>query len=211
MTKSRPPVVARAFPGATIVCLGGGPSLTQADVDAVHGRAVVIAINDAYRLAPTADILYGCDARWWSWHKGVPSFAGPKFSIDPQARVWPGVVVLRNTGTQGLERDPGGIRTGRNSGYQAVNLAVHLGAARIVLLGYDMSVGARGRTHWFGDHPNRIVSPYASMLREWPTIVAPLAEAGVEVVNASRRTALTCFRRVALETLFPPLAVEVAS
>jgi len=33
-----------------------------------------------------------------------------------------------------------------------VNLAVQLGAARILLLGYDMRA-VDGKTHWFGEHP----------------------------------------------------------
>ena len=52
--------------GATVVCLGGGPSLTAADAAQCRGRARVIAINDAYRLVPWADLLYFCDYRWWS-------------------------------------------------------------------------------------------------------------------------------------------------
>jgi len=28
----------------------------------------VLAINDAYRLAPWADWLYACDDRWWRFH-----------------------------------------------------------------------------------------------------------------------------------------------
>jgi len=185
------PAVPRVFPGSTIVCLGGGPSLTPDDVEAVRGRCPVIAINDAYRLAPWADGLYAADSKWWTWHQGVPTFTGPKYSLDPKAAKWPGVQVLEDTGVEGLECRPSGLRTGRNSGYQAINLGVHLGAVRIVLLGYDMSPAPDGRSHWFGDHPDRNPSPYAHFLAAFTTIVAPLAAAGVSVVNCSRRTALT--------------------
>lgn len=187
-------VVPRLYPGATIVCLGGGPSLTGADVDAVGiTDAPVIAVNDAYRLAPWAAVLYACDGKWWSWHHGAPAFAGLKYSIDPNAgRRWPDVRVLVNTGISGLESAPTGLRTGRNSGYQAINLAVHLGAARIVLLGYDMGVGPDGRAHWFGDHPDRKPSPYHHMIAEYETLAPALAAIGVAIVNCSRRTALTC-------------------
>ena len=48
----------RLSDGGTIVCLATGPSLTQADVDAVRGQAdAVIAISDAVDLAPWADVL----------------------------------------------------------------------------------------------------------------------------------------------------------
>jgi hypothetical protein len=61
--------------GQTVVIVGGGPSLTKEQVDAaghvVVGRAApkVIAINNAIELAPWADVLYFCDARWYEWHR----------------------------------------------------------------------------------------------------------------------------------------------
>jgi len=196
--------VSKCWPGATFVLLGGGPSLTEADVNAIKWRVRmrVIAINDAVRLASWADVLYAADARWWSHHNGVPSFKGPKFSIDaPNDPVkWPDVQVLANTGLVGLELDPAGLRAGFNSGYQAINLAVHLGAARILLLGYDMSLAADGKSHWFGEHPQGWpASPYEQMREAFNTLVEPLQEIGVEVVNCSRRTALTAFRCASLD------------
>jgi len=194
---------------STIACIGGGPSLTQADVDLLRGRCFVIAINDAYKLAPWADVLYACDAKWWNWHAGAPSFTGPKYALEQRDPIdWPGVTLLKGTGVYGLEGDPSGLRTGHNSGYQALNLAVHLGARRVLLLGFDLGVDDDGRTHWFGDHPDRTPSPYDAMLNAFETLVSPLAELGVDVLNCSRRTALTTFPIVRLEDV---LATSVAA
>jgi hypothetical protein len=190
------PVVAR-WPGATVAIIGGGPSLLPIDVQQLHRRVPVIAVNDAYRLAPWADVLYAADEKWWGWHGGVPLFAGAKYSISPTPARWPDVHVLENTGPLGLERAPTGLRTGFNSGYQAINLAVHLGAARVLLLGFDLSADGR-RTHWFGDHPDLTPSPYLEMRDAFATLIEPLAACGVEVVNCSRRTALTAFPCVPL-------------
>lgn len=182
------------------VLIGGGPSLTREDVESVRGRAFVIAINDAYKLAPWADVLYAADQKWWNWHDGVPSFAGEKYAIESSDPVtWPGVCVLRNTGPLGLETEPWGLRAGHNSGYQAINLAVHLGAKRIVLLGYDMAPADDGRSHWFGEHPDRTVSPYPQMRAAFDTLVEPLQALGVEVFNCSRHTALLTFPCVPLD------------
>ncbi len=187
------------WPGETVVLLGSGPSLSVADVNAVRGRARVIALNKSYAVAPWAEVLYACDAKFWEWEQGAPGFPGLKYSIDPTAAKWPGVQVLRNTGPLGLERDPTGLRTGKNSGFQSINLAVHLGAARILLLGYDLSPAPNGRTHWHADHPDRRVSPYAEMREAFASLVDPLAAIGVPVVNCSRRTALTTFPCAVLE------------
>lgn len=182
----------------TVVCIATGPSLVQEDINACRGRVdAVIAINDAYRMAPWADYLYACDAKWWHWQgDAIKSFAGQKFSLEP-TRI-KGVTSLKNAGTTGLSLDKGALKTGRNSGYQAINLAVHLGALRILLLGYDMSLGHGGRAHVFGDHPDGKKPPLCLFRRHFRTIAAPLKAAGVTVINCSRRSALTMFPKADL-------------
>ena len=196
-------VVERRWPGSTITCMATGPSLTPADVDLARQLGPVIAVNDAYRLAPWADVLYAADPHWWRAHRLLlAAFTGLRFSIQAGARGY-GATVLRNTGLLGLERDPSGLKTGNNSGYQAINLAVHFGAARIVLLGYDCQ-RTRGEDHFFGPHV-KMNQTTDSRFLEWrahfATLVRPLAEAGVEIINATRETALTCFPRCSLERL----------
>jgi hypothetical protein len=193
--------VHRLWPESTVVCIGGGPSLTPEDVNACRDRARVILINDAYRIAPWGDVLYAADSKWWREHQGVPSFTGPKYSLQPESAIWPDVQVLENTGFDGLELQPTGLRNGLNSGYQAINLAVHLGARRIVLLGYDMRAVCEARSHWFGAHPKKIrgSSPYADFVQKFSYLVEPLAALGIQIVNCSRQSALDCFPRQPLE------------
>lgn len=103
----------------------------------------------------------------------------------------------------GRQAGSDGVMHGGNSGYQALNLALHLGARRIVLLGYDMGVGEDGRLHWFGRHPSGLNNPkpehFATWAKAFGALAPALADLGVEVVNCSRRTALDCFRRAPLE------------
>jgi hypothetical protein len=177
----------------TFVLIGGGPSLTAADVEFVRDKARVIAINDAYRLAPWAEILYAADRSWIAAHDGAPTFKGRKYSIDSRdPTTHPDWIVLKNTGPLGLELDPTGLRAGLNSGFQALNLAVHFGARRIILLGYDLSPDGM-REHWFDDPPDRQPSPYPQMRDAFESLVEPLKAISVEVINCSRRTALKCF------------------
>lgn len=200
--RRRQPITAPApvpalCPGGTVVCIGGGPSLTSDDVTYCRGKAgAVIAVNDAYRLAPWADALVASDATWWMVHRGVPSFAGLKYSLEAGAARF-GATVLRRTGEEGLELDPTALRTGRNSGAAAINVAVHFGASRVLLLGYDMQARNDAQSHWFGAHPKplRGGSPYPLFRSMFEKMVAPLAAAGVTVINCSRETALTCFSR----------------
>lgn len=192
--------VPRIMDGGTIAVLGSGPSLSRADVELCRPLDGVVAVNDAYTLAPWATALYAGDRKWWHWHKGVPGFLGRRYTVQ----AYPGVEVLRQGPDTGLCLDPTRLALGRNSVYQAINLAVHFGATRILLLGVDMSNGPRadgkGRSdHFFGHHPDNSAPQFSICLARFETLVQPLAKAGVEVLNCSRRTALDVFPRVALE------------
>lgn len=200
----------RLSDGGTVVCLATGPSLTRADIEQCLGKAVIIAVNDAHRIAPEADILYAADARWWKWHADAKDFPGLKVSIRLENTKHPDYVqLLDRTGEAGLELQPTGLRHGRNSGYQAINLAVHLGAKRIVLLGYDLQRGEHGEHHFFGEDRTKKAPPLSMFVPFFQTLVKPLREQGIEIVNCSRRTALTCFPRMALENALQ--AREVAA
>lgn len=193
----------------TCVVIGGGPSLTPADVDYCRGKARVIAIKEAHELAPWADVLYACDEKWWRLTKDWKSFAGLKFGLEPDPiylplyEQWPDVHLLHNTGREGLELDPSGLRTGQNSGYQAINLAVHLGATRILLLGFDMWADEHGRQNWFYKPGLHVDSPYPVFLQFFSTIGEPLKAAGIEVINCSRRSILRAFPMMALDEALP--------
>ncbi len=212
--------VPRLWSGETAVCIASGPSLTQADVDYVRGKARVIAINASYTLATWADVLYAADAKVFRWYwktgpKGferspIKSFQGLKYSLSKGPDIDKSVIVLRKGMESGLSLNPAVLHTGKNSGYQAINLAVLFGASRILLLGYDMQPGPKGQEHWHVDHPNLSRSTYAVFLSHFPSLVEPLKAAGVEVINCTRRTALTCFPHMSLEQALPMPVESVA-
>lgn len=88
-----------------------------------------------------------------------------------------------------------GVATMGNSGYQAVNLAYLLGAKRIVMLGFDM-MDRGGEHHFHGNHRGAtLTNPNARLYRRWidgfEKMHRLLKEEGVELINCSRRTALT--------------------
>lgn len=106
-------------------------------------------------------------------------------------------------GGGGLSRRPGVIRLGGNSGFQALGLALHFGAAKVVLLGYDMQA-PKGRLHWHADHTgvpaHRLGNPVPEKMREWVKHFTELSnQSRVPIVNATRQSALKCFPKVSLE------------
>lgn len=185
--------VPRLWLGEVAVCIASGPSLTPEDVEYCRGKARVLVINTSLLLAPWADAFHACDLRVWQWHRTAAlAFGGLKFSMDAGAAAY-GATVLKNGGVWGLSSDPTTICNGRNSGYQGINIASLLGVSTIVLLGYDMQPGPTGASHWHGEHPNKGQPPYSACVAAFKSLVAPLAEAGIAVVNCTPRTALTCF------------------
>lgn len=220
--------VLRLWDGMTVALLGGGPSLTPEQFALVGearkaDRVRVIAINDSYLLAPWADLHYAADAKWHAWHRaGIDkpalrlsaaevrgrwlAFAGEKCAIQASGglTVDESVHVLRNRDFprhgDALSRDPGALATGRNSGFQALNLAILAGATKVLLLGYDAKSGADGAPHWHGDHPNP--SPpaaYAEFKRAFSAAQRDIEDLGVRVVNCSMASAIDTFEKVPLE------------
>lgn len=198
--------VERAWLGRTVVILGGGPSLTQGDglerIKASHDRAglplSIIAVNNAYQVAPHAEVLYAADGRWWTWHaEQLKAFAGLKLQSDVAAGegLAEDGYIIRVNSRLVLSRDPAQLASGGNSGYQAINLAALAGAQRIVLLGFDMK-RTDGRANWHAGHK---ITPPPRKLAEWiprfRELAAELRREGIHVMNASEETALDAFER----------------
>jgi len=169
-------------------------------------------------LAPWADWLYGADAgRFWGWCSGpgringdepdAVDFSGTKIVawssatlVDRQyldRLIEHGVNVLRHCSPlqcSGISPDPGLIY-GFNSVHHVLSVIHHTGARRVILLGVDM----RASGHWHVDWPEGGISAdYPPMRYSLETLVEPLASAGVEVLNASPGSALTCWPAVEL-------------
>jgi len=180
-----------------VFCLiASGPSLEMWQVGhAVKSGAKIIAINNNYEICPEADFLYGCDAEWWKHHNGAPQFLGRKFSLEMTE--YHDVYQLTNTGEAGIDFEWPNVRTGLNSGYQAMNLAIHLGARKIILIGYDMQ-HTNGKRHWHADHPGNNCQHIKDWVRHYDNAAKIFKEKGIEVINCTIKTALTCFERADL-------------
>lgn len=152
----------------------------------------VMAVSDAIYPCWFADVCYSCDARWWRHHQGLPGFPGIRIGLE-DVKQHAGVGILRNSGTQGFDPDPGALRSGGNSGYQALHLAAHFGISKAILVGYDLK-GDR----WFGNHPSKIASVdqalrFPDRIAEFADLGRELAKIGIVVKRASMNSALTTF------------------
>jgi hypothetical protein len=183
-----------------------GPSLTPAVADRCRGHHT-IAVNDAYRLLPFADVLYAGDADWWDVHDGVPGFAGERWSAHEALRNDKADLVDRyglhlvagpKHDAEGFSLDPARIHYGGNSGFQAINLAILFGATRILLVGFDMRTTTP--RHFFGDHPFPLhnVAKYEHFHGAF-VHAARLLPPHIEIVNCTPGSGLRCFPLVELD------------
>lgn len=192
--------VPKMWEGETVAILASGPSMSQEIADGVARRALrTIAINTTFQLAPWADILYAADGQWWDRHwKHAKGFKGLKVTIEPNA-LRPELLTLKNNmvgGFTGFDPDPGTVKSGQNSGYQAICIAVHAGAKCIELYGFDMR-SIENKHHWHGGHPsplrNHGESMYGRWLKNFETLVPEINKRGIEVINCTPNSALKCF------------------
>lgn len=190
--------------GRTAVIVATGPSVTIADIRQVAmARAAgvkVVAVNDAAYPCWFADIAYSSDIPWWSRHP-LPNFPGWRCGLryrDGDVMCAPaGIATVEASGREGFDPDPRFIRHGGNSGYAAIHLTAHLGAAHIILLGFDHT-----SSHWFGAHPEglqRRPTRYERIVPRYAVLAAALAERGVHVTNCSMDSAIPYFRKAPLD------------
>ena len=161
--------------------LAPGPSLTPEIARSV-GRCIVV--TSAYPLRMNADALVANDAAFWRAEPGTSSFTGRKFSTNHSRSD-----VERVTPVKGL------IESETNSALLALHVALTMfKATRVIYYGLDMS--ADKGAHYFGSYPAPLVNTkphrfeifkaqFAAYARKLPT--------GVEVFNATKGSALTCF------------------
>jgi hypothetical protein len=186
--------VPRLWEGKTVAVLASGPSMSRAVADDVFAaRIPAIVVNDTYLLAPWADMLYAADAAWWAAHSGAADFQGLRVTVQDVGCA----LKLRCSGPAGFDPHPGAVRSGGHSGHQAVHIAMHAGAQRILLCGFDM----RG-THWHGEHPEPLRNTAQGTYGRWCEQFAELGNSAIslriEIINCTSGSALTCFPAMSL-------------
>jgi hypothetical protein len=135
---------------------------------------------------PTADVLYALDMDWWRCYMSEVRSQFRGALVSPQE-----IAGVR------LQRTQLGCQP-TNSGAALLAQAAYWRVKRLVLLGYDCQ-HTGGRAHWHGDHPDGLGN--AGGVAIWPEQFQSLRLylAGIDIINASRQTALSVFPRASLE------------
>lgn len=217
--------------------IGGGPSLPrQFDVpetviqDVLSGRSPVsvyspyfsaihakhsIGINQAFRIGDWMDMVFFGDRKFYLTNRfDLGNFPGLKVTsstnVTAHCAKEENIKVTPRDGNhpKGISMRPGFVAWNNNSGAAAISVAAQAGATRIVLVGFDMSLGANNALHWHKLYPKMdIVSqvpkvlPFAKHLEGFAHIKEDADRLGIEIINASPDSKIEEFRKVSVKEL----------
>jgi len=184
----------------TAYIIGGGPSLLTQDLTLLDGNNVIV-INSSYQAFPAAQFLVFADVRWWLDHRqALKSFKGKIISTHSAASGLANLFHMQRKAMPGLAEDPGQLMVSKTTLTGAINLAVHLGVNKIVLLGIDQRNAPDGRTHHHAPHQwKQMANCFKRQQLDLPRIADDLRVRNIECVNASPGSALTLWPLVNLE------------
>ncbi len=198
---SRSITIPRIWEDEDVFIIGGGPSLAEMNLDPIHDRCV-IGVNQAFELGSWIDILFFVDQRFLDWNReAIREFPNMKLAALGSKRSDSGVKLIERSRKQtGISEKADSICYNSNGGAAAINLAVHLGAKRIFLLGFDMKTTS-GKHNWHDKHQVKPKDDIYStrFLVAFTDIRKDAEKLGIEIINLTPGSALDDFPKGSLE------------
>jgi len=111
----------------------------------------VIGVNVAFELGGWIDIAFFGDAGFHTIsHEKLENFPNRIITCHEKFKRFPRIEYIEKDLNKkyGISSNPNQICWNRNSGCAAMDLAVKLGADRIILIGFDFGFEAGGNEHW---------------------------------------------------------------
>jgi len=196
----------------TSVSLKEAPLSTYSPfLSAIHGKHV-IAVNAAFHLGRWVDIMtFGDTHFYYANHVELLKFPNLRVGINPSVtndrpQVYNVKQVLRdNNHLFGISRHKNKVSWNLNTGAASIDLAVKLGAKRIILLGFDMCRSPNGQEHWHAHYRVALNPrleqqlPFKKHLDAFGPIANDAKRMGIDILNVSKRSAITQFPIVELK------------
>lgn len=180
---------------------------------------MLFGCNRVWELAPDLAVLWGTNAGFWDhyWSCALDCLPAQKWTVSEPAAKRYGINWTAERNAPGLSTDPAVIHHGHGGGYSMLNLAYLMGAARILLLGYDLKYAPDydGRAREVGSEPRHYFGEYPPALLHWPSVqvrggvhvellalyASVAAQGAVEIINCSPGSALKCFPQRAIDAV----------
>jgi hypothetical protein len=166
----------------TVACIASGPSLTKSDCDLIQQSGIsTIAVNNSWKMARFARIIYAGDFVWWENYR---------HEIDIDADKW----TCCKRSADDFKINFHDKRGAYNSGLRAVELALDMGASKILLLGYDASI--KHGVHWHENY-KKTKNPDDIRCHKWLGQFEHLR--GKNIINCAPNSSLTQFPKMTVK------------
>ena len=181
------------------------PAAYSPYMKSIHNKKV-IGVNAAYKIGDWMNIVFFSDERFISHNReGLMTYPGELYSCNtnysPENKTISRVTYIPKTPTKkyGLSENNKSICWNDNSGAAAINLAINLGAEKIILLGFDMK-NIQG-SHFHNEYPWQKGKnpPYIKHLKGFENIALEAKKRGVEILNCSSESEITQFKKVTVK------------
>ena len=224
-------IIPRMWEGGECWIIGGGPSIPvefgipddivegvhlgelpmsaySPYLSPIHGKHV-IGVNSVYKIGDWMDIIFFGDANWyWTNRKNLAKYGKIQVTCNPnlgnnKRAINVKFVPRDGKHIQGITKRPNRVSWNMNSGGCAINLAYHLGVERIYLLGFDMRMDDKNRTHFHSDY-NRLKGgvhkkmTFGKHAPSFADIAVDARRLKLQIYNVSQMSTLTEFEKVSL-------------
>lgn len=188
------------FIGSDVFVIGGGPSLRGFDFTRLKGRNTIGCNAAGFLGSDICNVLFFADREWYGkFYERVFEFGGTVVTDCPDMRddrpSW--LYYLPRSTFPGVFKDCLG---GGNSGSAAINLALIMGARRVLLLGFDGALGGDGASNWHRDTidaPDANVYPYFENAHRAIAQMLPETFPDAQIINLNPNSTIGCFPKAA--------------
>jgi len=175
----------------------------------IHDKHI-IGVNMSYKLGMWIDVvMFGDSGFFLKERNGLATFPGIKVSCNTgsQGERWIKHLGRDGSHSKGISTNPMLVGWNGNTGGAAINLAVHMGAKRILLLGFDMNLDGTRMQHWhdlYGKGPvlderRKRKLPFSRHITSFSFIAADAKRLGVEIINLSPGSSINDFPKMSVK------------
>lgn len=176
----------------------------------IHDKHI-IGINMAYKLGNWIDIiLFGDHGNFFLPNlKQLFDFPNLIISCNPKTKDFDWVKwMARDRKPYGLSSDRHKLVWNQNTGGAGINLAIHTGVKRILLLGFDMDMDGVNQ-HFHNEYLRKkkngrktlkgIEKDFQRHLKAFPIIAKQAKQLKIEILNVNPKSRIDCFQKVNLK------------
>ena len=208
-------VISPVYEGETAIICGTGPSITKSIIKRCNsmramGSVRLFGANLTYREF-NLNVLHACNYQFYDHYYPIDSRISDglfdKWTTRPELNgKYKGVNYIEEVWADGFSVDPSKIHAHHGTSPQLMNIALHYGITKMLLVGFDMRYpdkvtdkDYRSPRHYFGEYANNLQhwprtgaqGELEGLIKEMETIKPE--DYGIEIINCTPDSAMTCF------------------